>query len=105
MHYITVLIQHNFTTKNYQNGTFEIEGNEDIQCRICLDNIEKGQLAQSTPCTPIKHIFHVNCFWTWYKDHHNCPFCRKAFLIKFIEFLDPPKNKTKKNDESSNRNW
>nr|CAD2183061.1 unnamed protein product [Meloidogyne enterolobii] len=73
-------------------GTFEIEKNNDIQCSICLYNIEEGQLAQLTPCG---HIFHVNCFWTWYKDHHNCPFCRKAFLIKFIEFLDPPKNKTK----------
>nr|CAD2195976.1 unnamed protein product [Meloidogyne enterolobii] len=59
MHYITVLIQHNFTTKNYQNGTFEIKENDGILCAICRDNIEEGQLAQSTPCTPIKVLFNL----------------------------------------------
>uniref|UniRef100_A0A914M7N8 Uncharacterized protein n=1 Tax=Meloidogyne incognita TaxID=6306 RepID=A0A914M7N8_MELIC len=101
MHYIIVLLQHNFTTKNYQNlrELLKLKKIRIFNVVFVLIILKKVNLHNQLL------VHQSNIFFTlivFTLDHRNCPFCRNKFDIKFIGFLEPP---TKTNEESSNKNW
>ena len=51
--------------------TVTVEAN--VQCSICLEDIEIGSEAKEMPC---KHKFHGGCITPWLKLHSSCPVCR-----------------------------
>ncbi|XP_010257723.1 PREDICTED: E3 ubiquitin-protein ligase RING1-like [Nelumbo nucifera] len=46
---------------------------ENLQCSVCLDDLEIGTEAKEMPC---KHKFHSGCILPWLKLHSSCPICR-----------------------------
>ncbi|RYR79984.1 hypothetical protein Ahy_A01g004772 [Arachis hypogaea] len=46
---------------------------ENMQCSICLDDLEVGSEAKQMPC---KHMFHSGCILPWLELHSSCPVCR-----------------------------
>ncbi|XWS57837.1 hypothetical protein CRYUN_Cryun09bG0208200 [Craigia yunnanensis] len=46
---------------------------ENVQCSICLEDIEIGSEAKEMPC---KHKFHSGCITLWLELHSSCPVCR-----------------------------
>lgn len=54
--------------------TAEMLGKDgNIECSICIDDLEEGQTAAFLPC---KHWFHEECVVLWLKEHNTCPVCR-----------------------------
>jgi hypothetical protein len=45
---------------------------EQIDCTICLENIERGRKASALEC---KHIFHTKCINKWLEQTKRCPNC------------------------------
>lgn len=46
---------------------------ENLQCSVCLDDLEIGTEAKEMPC---KHKFHSGCILPWLELHSSCPVCR-----------------------------
>ncbi|TYI47783.1 hypothetical protein E1A91_D13G197700v1 [Gossypium mustelinum] len=46
---------------------------DNLQCCVCLENIEIGSQAKEMPC---KHKFHGGCITPWLDLHSSCPICR-----------------------------
>ncbi|XVF30879.1 hypothetical protein REPUB_Repub16aG0095800 [Reevesia pubescens] len=51
--------------------TVTVEDN--VQCSVCLEDIEIGSEAKEMPC---KHKFHGVCITPWLELHSSCPVCR-----------------------------
>lgn len=52
-----------------------LKGSEEVtDCTICLES--EGTMI-STPCG---HKFHTTCLMEWFKEHDNCPVCRKILV-------------------------
>ncbi|MBA0602647.1 hypothetical protein Golax_000799 [Gossypium laxum] len=51
--------------------TVTVNGN--VQCAICLEDIEIGNEAKEMPC---EHKFHDGCIIPWLELHNSCPVCR-----------------------------
>ncbi|XP_022718958.1 E3 ubiquitin-protein ligase SIRP1-like [Durio zibethinus] len=51
--------------------TVTVEDN--VQCSVCLEDIESGSEAKEMPC---KHKFHGGCITPWLELHSSCPVCR-----------------------------
>ncbi|KAE8677012.1 Vacuolar ATP synthase catalytic subunit-related / V-ATPase-related / vacuolar proton pump-related [Hibiscus syriacus] len=49
---------------------------DNVQCCVCLEDIEMGSQAKEMPC---KHKFHGECIIPWLELHSSCPVCR--FLL------------------------
>ncbi|KAG6577373.1 putative RING-H2 finger protein ATL19, partial [Cucurbita argyrosperma subsp. sororia] len=45
-----------------------------VDCAICLEDFEKGELCQIFPVC--NHIFHYCCIQRWLKKNMTCPICR-----------------------------
>lgn len=46
---------------------------ENVQCSVCLDDLEMGSEAKEMPC---QHQFHSGCILPWLELHSSCPVCR-----------------------------
>ncbi|KAM7269007.1 hypothetical protein ACFE04_024504 [Oxalis oulophora] len=46
---------------------------ENVQCSVCLEELEIGNEAKKMPC---KHKFHGACILPWLELHNSCPLCR-----------------------------
>lgn len=46
---------------------------DNMQCSVCLDDLEMGTEAKEMPC---KHKFHSGCILPWLELHSSCPVCR-----------------------------
>ncbi|CAH8316329.1 unnamed protein product [Eruca vesicaria subsp. sativa] len=44
-----------------------------IQCSVCLDDFEIGNVAKQMPCD---HTFHSYCLLYWLQLHSSCPVCK-----------------------------
>jgi hypothetical protein len=55
------------------------DGEETVECPICLEEFNKGELIQSFGvCT---HEFHISCLNSWLLGGKNtCPVCRQVLL-------------------------
>ncbi|KAA3487420.1 E3 ubiquitin-protein ligase RING1-like [Gossypium australe] len=51
--------------------TVTVNGN--VQCAICLEDIEIGNEAKEMPC---EHKFHDGCIIPWLELHNSCPVCQ-----------------------------
>ena len=58
--------------KQIPTSTIKKTDKENV-CAICLKNFERGKKVMNLPC---KHMFHVECISTWFKQNHVCPNCR-----------------------------
>jgi hypothetical protein len=47
-----------------------------IDCSICLNNFEMGEMLISLPCDK-KHSFHATCIRQWLRRQNSCPLCQK----------------------------
>lgn len=62
--------------------------NADIQCFLCLENIETKQYKYVLK--PCNHVFHSNTadclvtcnILTWLTDHRTCPVCRQSVVVE-----------------------
>ena len=52
--------------------------NDNIECSICLKDIEKGNLIRQNSCS---HIYHKECLDDWFKIKHICPNCNLDIII------------------------
>ena len=50
----------------------------DGTCPICLDDIVRGKIVSTLPCS---HSFHVGCIWSWLDVKPHCPVCRAEVNI------------------------
>lgn len=50
------------------------ENFEQIECVICLGELEEGDMARLLPSCG--HVFHVACIDDWFMAHTSCPICR-----------------------------
>jgi len=46
---------------------------DDEECKICFDNITKGDYILNLDC---KHNFHLECLKEWLHFKQDCPICR-----------------------------
>lgn len=49
-----------------------------VDCAICLEDFEKGELCQIFPVC--NHIFHYCCIQRWLKKNMTCPICRCSIV-------------------------
>ncbi|KAI3730327.1 hypothetical protein L1987_61496 [Smallanthus sonchifolius] len=60
----------------------------DMECAVCLDDVEPEQLARMFP--GCNHGFHLQCADTWLSKNPVCPVCRNKLDASF--FVPPETN-------------
>ncbi|KAG6000738.1 hypothetical protein E4U21_005037 [Claviceps maximensis] len=70
-----------------------LEPEGEVECSICIDEMQIGQTAVFLRC---KHWFHEDCVVLWLKEHNTCPVCRTP-----IEKNNRTANRTAAGDSSS----
>jgi hypothetical protein len=51
-----------------------------VECCICLEPYETGQVVCSAKTTDCDHMFHEACAFQWLHDHSQCPLCRVTLI-------------------------
>ncbi|KAK6911432.1 Zinc finger, RING-type [Dillenia turbinata] len=59
----------------------KIEEDCEINCSICLEDVQVGKIATSIPCT---HMFHRPCIVKWLCKNQSCPLCRTKLTLEVI---------------------
>lgn len=62
------------------SGQELVMGND---CAVCLDEIEKEQVARIVP--GCNHGFHIECADTWLAKHPVCPVCRSKLETELFD--------------------
>lgn len=62
------------------SGQELVMGND---CAVCLDEIEKEQVARIVP--GCNHGFHIECADTWLAKHPVCPVCRTKLETELFD--------------------
>lgn len=68
-----------YDVNEFLNSLNKIKLNNQEQCNICFENINKATLTYDLSC---KHYFHINCIKEWFKQNLSCPVCRKQFKVE-----------------------
>ncbi|GLJ38925.1 hypothetical protein SUGI_0793500 [Cryptomeria japonica] len=56
---------------------------EKLQCLICIEDMEIGEMGKELPC---EHIFHDGCIEEWLLDYnHVCPICKFELPVAEID--------------------
>lgn len=58
-----------------QEGNIELNESSDVECSICLDELNNGEKIRVLQCG---HTFHDECVGTWLKRYYTCPYCRQC---------------------------
>lgn len=75
---------------------------ENVQCSVCLDDLEMGTEAKEIPC---KHKFHSGCIFPWLKLHSSCPVCRYQLPSDGSKFdSDQPTSNNNRDTNIDNNN-
>lgn len=56
-----------------------------IECAVCLDDIEVLDENHNRVTLACNHLFHSECIGQWLERHHNCPICRAEIPEKESE--------------------
>jgi hypothetical protein len=51
-----------------------------VECCICLEPYETGQVVCSAKTTDCDHMFHEACALQWLQGHSQCPLCRVTLI-------------------------
>ncbi|KAI4340598.1 hypothetical protein MLD38_025417 [Melastoma candidum] len=62
---------------------------EQVQCSVCLDDLDVGAEAREMPC---KHKFHEACILPWLELHSSCPVCRFQLPAEEVKNNDSGRN-------------
>ena len=54
------------------------DGNEELQCIVCLNQIESGK-GKVLSCG---HVFHLICLRSWLIEKVECPTCKKPIQLE-----------------------
>lgn len=63
----------------FVHGTEKTKKTEELECVICLSDIEKGEIGRCLP--RCGHAFHMECIDMWLSSHCNCPICRAPIVV------------------------
>jgi hypothetical protein len=63
-------------------SSIEKQQEHSIECCICLDAYDNGQVICSAKTTECNHIFHQDCAIQWFQHHNQCPLCRVTLIIE-----------------------
>jgi hypothetical protein len=66
---------------------------EEMECPVCMDALEVGDLVSWSPNAQCQHVFHHGCIKEWLLQRKCCPCCRQIFLPAVNEFEDSFKSK------------
>ena len=66
----------------------QLNDNKDINCLICLNNIEKDNIG----ITDCGHIFCYNCIYKSLKFNNSCPKCRTKITYDKLFYISENKN-------------
>lgn len=58
----------------------EEEADDTMECPICFDGFQVGDVASWSADPACKHVFHHRCIKEWLLKSDGCPFCRKTFM-------------------------
>ena len=62
-----------------QTGTFDSD--QKIECVICLEDMERGQIIRTLSCF---HIYHKDCVDIWFNRSSKCPICCRDILEQLV---------------------
>lgn len=97
------------TKKEAIEAMESVINDEKLQCTICLEDVEIGDIAKEMPC---KHKFHGDCIVSWLKLHSSCPVCRFQMPCEESNVLANLENGNRENQNNEvvrgrngRRNW
>jgi hypothetical protein len=70
-----------------------LSADEEMECPVCMDALEVGDLVSWSPNSQCEHVFHHCCIKEWLLKRKCCPCCRQIFLPAVNDFEDLFKSK------------
>ena len=58
---------------------------EHVECCICLQDFQEGELIAPLPCDDTRHYFHTECIKQWARIKNFCPLCNETFTKEELE--------------------
>lgn len=53
---------------------------ENLECSICLEAFEEGEILSWSRSLKCEHVFHHECLVPWLMTHNECPYCRMKIM-------------------------